>query len=255
MLLELANVSKTFAGLSALAEVSFGLAQGTTTGIIGPNGAGKTTLFNAVTGVFPPNAGRIVFEGRDITTLAPEKRAVLGISRTFQHPRLFKSLTIEENVMLGRHGRSRAEFLASGLRLPWARREERDLRARALDTLELVGLADQRQRLATELPLGQQRYLEVARALASEPRLLLLDEPTAGLNEGETEAFRALALRIRDRGVTLLVIEHHMRFIMNLCDEIVVLNFGRLIESGPPDRVQRSEAVIEAYLGRDDDDA
>ena len=180
---------------------------------------------------------------------------MLGISRTFQHPRLFKSLTIEENVMLGRHGRSRAEFLASGLRLPWARREERDLRARALDTLELVGLADQRQRLATELPLGQQRYLEVARALASEPRLLLLDEPTAGLNEGETEAFRALALRIRDRGVTLLVIEHHMRFIMNLCDEIVVLNFGRLIESGPPDRVQRSEAVIEAYLGRDDDDA
>ncbi|MDP6068096.1 MAG: ABC transporter ATP-binding protein [Alphaproteobacteria bacterium] len=255
MLLELRDVGKTFSGLTALAEVSLELAQGTTMGIIGPNGAGKTTLFNAVTGVFPPGAGRIVFEGRDITTLAPEKRARLGISRTFQHPRLFKSLTIEENVMLGRHARGRAEFLATGLRLPWARREERELRARALEYLDLVGLADERQRLAAELPLGQQRYLEVARALASEPRLLLLDEPTAGLNESETEAFRTLALRIRDDGVTLLVIEHHMRFIMSLCDQIVVLNFGRLIAAGPPAEVQRSEAVIEAYLGRDDDDA
>ncbi|HJP20263.1 MAG: ABC transporter ATP-binding protein [Alphaproteobacteria bacterium] len=255
MLLELAGVTKTFAGLTALAEVDFELPQGTTMGIIGPNGAGKTTLFNAVTGVYPPNAGRIVFEGRDITNLAAEKRALLGISRTFQHPRLFKSLTILENVMLGRHGRSRAEFLASGFRLPWARREEHELRARALDYLEQVGLADERDRLASELPLGQQRYLEVARALASEPRLLLLDEPTAGLNDTETEAFRTMVLRIRDGGVTLLVIEHHMRFIMSLCDEIVVLNFGRLIESGTPDKVQRSEAVIEAYLGRDDDDA
>ncbi|MAG95502.1 MAG: ABC transporter ATP-binding protein [Alphaproteobacteria bacterium] len=255
MLLELQGLSKTFAGLTALSGVSFELAEGTTMGIIGPNGAGKTTLFNTVTGVFPPNAGRIAFQGREITKLAAEKRAALGISRTFQHPRLFKSLTILENVMLGRHAHGRAEFLACGLRLPWARREERDLRARALEYLDLVGLAGEGHRLAGELPLGQQRYLEVARALASEPKLLLLDEPTAGLNDGETEEFRTLVLSIRDRGVTILVIEHHMRFIMSLCDEIVVLNFGQLIEEGTPDHVQRSEAVIEAYLGRDDDDA
>jgi len=189
MILALESVSKAFAGLQALAEVSFAVAPGAITAVIGPNGAGKTTLFNVVTGGFPPTRGSIRFLGRDIAGLPPERIVGLGIARTFQHVHLFRTLTVLENVMLARHGHSRAEALACGLGLPWARREEAAVRAQALEYLDLLGLAGERDRIAPELPLGRQRYVELARALATEPRLILLDEPTAGLNEREAHEF------------------------------------------------------------------
>jgi branched-chain amino acid transport system ATP-binding protein len=255
MLLALDGVTKSFSGLTALSEVTFDVGTKAIKGVIGPNGAGKTTLFNVISGLFRPDRGSVAFDGRTITRMKPEGRSRIGIARTFQHPRLFKSLTIWENVMLGLHGRGASEFTVCGLRLPGARREERRIREAAAAQLDQVGLADKRHRMASELSLGEQRYLEIARALAAEPRFLLLDEPAAGLNESEAETFKEMLFGIREGGIAILVIEHHMRFIMTLCDEIVVLNFGRVIAEGPPDQVRRSPQVIEAYLGAEDDDA
>ena len=251
-MLQLNGVSKDFGGLRALSDVTLNVREGQIKGLIGPNGAGKTTLFNLITGVFPPSRGSITFLGEETTHHEPAKIARLGISRTFQQPHLFKSLTVWENVMLGRHYQTRAEFFACGLRFPKATREEKTIRERSLEYLRFFGLADKKNRIASKLPLGEQRYLEVARALATEPKLLLLDEPTSGLNDHETEQFRDLLFKIRGMGVTLLVIEHHMRFIMGLCEEIAVLNFGTKIAEGSPQEIQVSPEVITAYLGTED---
>ncbi len=252
-LLSVDSLSKNFGGVQALDRVTFDLRAGEILGLIGPNGAGKTTCFNVINGLLPATSGAVFFEGRDLAGLPPYRRAALGMGRTFQNIQLFGGMTVLENVLTGTHLGQRAGVLRSLLPLPAVRRAEAGHRRRARDLLDLVDLADKDDRPAETLAYGEQRRLEIARALAQEPKLLLLDEPAAGLNPRETEDLMALLVKLLDLGITLLVIEHDMNLVMGLCQRIVVLDQGQVIAEGPPQEIRRHPRVIEAYLGKEEE--
>jgi len=253
-LLTLSSVGKNYGGLAALSGISFSVLEGEILGLIGPNGAGKTTLFHVITSIVRPSHGEIRFRGSRITGLPPHQVARQGIGRSFQNIRLFDKMTVLENVMVGRHGKSRAGTWGAVFRTRGERAEERRIRGEARELLRFVGLSGAEQLLAGELPYGRKRRLEVARALAGDPKLLLLDEPAAGMNDAETREIHELILSIRERGVTVLLIEHDMSLIMRVCDRLIVLNFGEMIAEGPPDRIREDPVVIEAYLGQEEID-
>jgi len=254
-LLELHDVSHNFGGLKALTDFSLRLDEGELVGLIGPNGAGKTTVFNLITGVYHPGAGAIRFAGRDVTRWRSCRIMALGMGRTFQNIRLFKDLSVLDNVRLGASAHYRGGLFPALFRLPRFHRAESDLTRDAFTLLDRFGLAGYAAAPARHLPYGEQRRLEIARALVSRPRLLLLDEPAAGMNQTETEALIALLRELRTEfGLTLLLIEHHMGVVMELCQRITVLDFGETIAQGSPEEVQRHPVVLEAYLGRDEDD-
>jgi branched-chain amino acid transport system ATP-binding protein len=248
-LLSVRGVNRRFGGLQAVGDVSFDVARRSIKALIGPNGAGKTTLFNLISGFLPADSGEIVFGGTAVQGRPPFEIAALGMARTFQHIRLFPKMTVLENIMVGRHVHSRAGFIAGMLNLPFTWKEERRIRERSFEILEMLGIADHARTEATSLAYGQQRVVEIGRALACEPQLLLLDEPAAGLNMRETNEMGGRIAKIRDTGVTVLLVEHDMSLVMGISDEIVVLSYGQKIAEDRPLSIQKNPEVIRVYLG------
>ena len=252
--LEIRGVSKRFGGLMALNDVDFDVDQGEILGLIGPNGAGKSTMFNCIAGVYKPTTGEMLLRGDGnavrINGRKPEKMTALGVARTFQNIRLFGALTVLDNVRIGRHTRSRCNVFGAVFRTKIQRLEEKSIVESSMEHLAFVGLAHRALDLASSLPYGDQRRLEIARALATEPKVLLLDEPAAGMNPSETKALDELIHAIRDKGVTIVLIEHDMKLVMNICRRLVVLDHGEKIAEGPPGEIRNNPQVVEAYLGR-----
>jgi branched-chain amino acid transport system ATP-binding protein len=258
-LLETDNLTRAYGGVIAVNEVSFVANKGMITGLIGPNGAGKSTLFNNMTGLDTPTSGKVFFEGKDITGMNSHKLSRMGMSRTFQNIRLFQEMSVVENVMIGRHYMTgNPDHKSNRLKNVFnsyfnMKQEEEIMYDNAIKLLDFFGIADLAQELAKNLPYGHQRELEIARALASEPKILFLDEPAAGMNPQETEHLMATIRKIRDTGVSVVLIEHDMKLVMNICDNITVLNYGLQIAQGTPHEISNNPLVIEAYLGKDED--
>ncbi|HCJ66643.1 MAG TPA: ABC transporter ATP-binding protein [Elusimicrobia bacterium] len=249
MFLQVKNLTKHFGGLLALDNLNLTVSQGEIVGLIGPNGAGKTTFFNLLSGVYQPDEGEIIFLHQRIDRILAHRITALGVSRTFQNIRLFAQMTALENVMVGQHCRTRAEVKEALLRTSGFQKEENEIQGKAKELLDFVGLLSKGNELARNLPYGDQRRLEIARALATEPKLLLLDEPTAGMNPVEAKELMSLIKKIREQGVTVLLIEHQMEVVMNISERIIVLNYGEKIAEGKPEEIQQNSLVIDAYLG------
>ncbi len=254
-LLEVKGLTKTFGGLTAINHVDFSMEEHQIVSVIGPNGAGKTTFFNMISGYYPVDSGTITFDGHSLVKLTPEKVASFKIARTFQNIRLFQNMLVAENILVGRYLQMKANIADIIFRLPKMRREEQEAYDKVISLLDYVGLSGKEGELAKNLAYGQQRRLEIARALALEPKLLLLDEPAAGLNPKETEEMKEFILRLRsEMNTTILLIEHDMKLVMGLSDKITVLNYGEKIADGTPDEIRNNEKVIKAYLGVEDED-